>query len=79
MIEYERFVLDNGLTVIVHPDPETPMALLNILYKVGARDEDPELTGFAHLFEAKSYRGHGGRSVRPSIVAARLRKAAGAP
>ncbi|TCS86033.1 putative Zn-dependent peptidase [Anseongella ginsenosidimutans] len=43
--------MDNGLKVLVHEDPATPMAVLNILYNVGARDEDPERTGFAHLFE----------------------------
>ncbi|MFS8615841.1 MAG: pitrilysin family protein [Solitalea sp.] len=51
MIHFERFTLDNGLKVLVHEDPATPMAVLNILYDVGARDEDPERTGFAHLFE----------------------------
>lgn len=51
MIEFERFRLDNGLTVIIHPDKSTPMACLNILYDVGARDEDENKTGFAHLFE----------------------------
>ncbi|MCC6371713.1 MAG: insulinase family protein [Bacteroidia bacterium] len=51
MIQYEKFKLDNGLTVIVHEDKTTPMACLNILYDVGARDEDENKTGFAHLFE----------------------------
>lgn len=51
MIKFERFVLGNGLTVLVHPDPSTPMAVVNVLYDVGARDEVPEKTGFAHLFE----------------------------
>ncbi len=51
MVSFERFTLDNGLKVLVHEDPTTPMAVLNILYDVGARDEDPEQTGFAHLFE----------------------------
>jgi zinc protease len=51
MISFERFTLSNGLRVIVHEDPTTPMAVVNILYDVGARDEDPEQTGFAHLFE----------------------------
>ncbi len=51
MIEYNRFILDNGLTVLVHEDAATPMAVVNILYDVGARDEHPEKTGFAHLFE----------------------------
>lgn len=51
MINYERFTLENGLRVLVHHDDTTPMACMNILYDVGARDEDPERTGFAHLFE----------------------------
>lgn len=51
MIQFEKFTLANGLRVIVHQDNATPMAVMNILYDVGARDEDPEKTGFAHLFE----------------------------
>jgi predicted Zn-dependent peptidase len=51
MVKFNRFTLDNGLRVIVHEDNTTPMAVLNILYDVGARDEDPDQTGFAHLFE----------------------------
>ena len=51
MIKYERFVLENGLRVIVHEDNSTPMAAINVLYNVGARDESPDKTGFAHLFE----------------------------
>jgi len=51
MVKFNRFILDNGLRVIVHEDHTTPMAVLNILYDVGARDEDPAQTGFAHLFE----------------------------
>ena len=51
MIQFERFTLSNGLRVIVHQDSSTPMAVMNILYDVGARDEDPNRTGFAHLFE----------------------------
>jgi zinc protease len=51
MVKFNRFTLDNGLRVIVHEDSTTPMAVLNILYDVGARDEDPGQTGFAHLFE----------------------------
>lgn len=51
MIDFERFSLENGLRVIVHRDTSTPMACVNVLYDVGARDEDPERTGFAHLFE----------------------------
>jgi predicted Zn-dependent peptidase len=51
MVKFNRFTLDNGLRVIVHEDNTTPMAVVNILYDVGSRDEDPDQTGFAHLFE----------------------------
>ncbi|TDO24370.1 M16 family metallopeptidase [Pedobacter duraquae] len=51
MVDFKRFTLANGLRVLVHEDDTTPMAVLNLLYDVGARDEDPEHTGFAHLFE----------------------------
>ncbi len=51
MIQFEKFTLNNGLRVLVHEDKSTPMAVVNVLYDVGARDEDPEKTGFAHLFE----------------------------
>lgn len=50
-IPHERFVLDNGLTVIVHEDPAVPIVSVNVWYKVGSRDEPPGRTGFAHLFE----------------------------
>lgn len=51
MIQFERFTLENGLRVIVHHDSNTPMVAVNVLYDVGARDEDEQRTGFAHLFE----------------------------
>lgn len=51
MIQFEEFSLGNGLRVIVHEDPTVQIAVLNILYQVGSRDEDPDKTGFAHLFE----------------------------
>lgn len=51
MIHFEKFVLDNGLRVLVHEDHSTPMVAFNVMYDVGARDEDPGRTGFAHLFE----------------------------
>ncbi len=51
MIKYERFTVSNGLKVLVHQDHSTPMAVVNVLYDVGARDEEPTHTGFAHLFE----------------------------
>ena len=51
MIKYDRFELSNGLRVLVHEDASSPMVVVNVLYDVGARDEDPKRTGFAHLFE----------------------------
>ena len=51
MIQFEKFTLGNGLRVIVHQDTSTPMVVMDIMYDVGARDEEPERTGFAHLFE----------------------------
>jgi zinc protease len=51
MINYEKFTLANGLRVLFHHDANSPMAVVNTLYDVGARDESPEKTGFAHLFE----------------------------
>lgn len=51
MIEFDKFTLDNGLTVIVHHDASTPLAAVNVLYNIGAKDESPDQTGFAHLFE----------------------------
>ena len=51
MIKFDRFTLSNGLRVIVHRDHSTPMAVVNVLYDVGARDEEPARTGFDHLFE----------------------------
>jgi predicted Zn-dependent peptidase len=51
MISYEKMVLPNGLTVLMHEDKNTPIASISVLYKVGSRDEHPEKTGFAHLFE----------------------------
>jgi zinc protease len=51
MIHFEKFKLKNNLTVVVHQDKSTPIACVNILYDVGARDEEESMTGFAHLFE----------------------------
>jgi zinc protease len=51
MIAFEKFSLENGLQVIVHPDTTTPMVAISILYNVGAKDEEEQKTGFAHLFE----------------------------
>ena len=51
MIEFKKHVLANGLKLLVHEDHTVPMAVLNVLYDVGAKDENPNQTGFAHLFE----------------------------
>jgi len=56
-IPYEKFVLDNGLTVIVHEDRKAPVVAVNIWYHVGSKDEKPGKTGFAHLFEHLMYNG----------------------
>jgi len=51
MININKRTLDNGLRVVVHVDRSTPLAAINILYNVGAKNEHPQKTGFAHLFE----------------------------
>jgi len=51
MIKFSRICLANGLKVLVHEDRSTPLVAMNILYDVGSRDEDPSITGMAHLFE----------------------------
>mgnify|MGYP001002777000 CR=1 FL=1 len=57
MIAFKKFILDNGLRVLVHEDTNSPMACMNILYDVGARDEQEDKTGFAHLFEHLMFSG----------------------
>ena len=51
MVNYTEHLLSNGLTLIIHEDHSNPIVCLNLLYKVGSRNENPEKTGFAHLFE----------------------------
>lgn len=51
MIDFIRYKLENGLTVIIHKDKSTPLVAVNVLYKIGSRNENPKRTGFAHLFE----------------------------
>lgn len=51
MIKFKEEILPNGLTLITHRDASTPLVVVNILYKVGSRNEHPERTGLAHLFE----------------------------
>ncbi|MDO7884960.1 M16 family metallopeptidase [Hymenobacter cheonanensis] len=57
MIHFQEFTLPNGLRCLVHEDFTTPLAVLNILYDVGSRDESPDQTGFAHLFEHLMFSG----------------------
>ena len=51
MVTFEKHTLANGLCILIHQDKNTPLSTVNVLYKVGSRDESPEKTGFAHLFE----------------------------
>lgn len=57
MIEFVKHTLPNGLRVLIHQDHTTPLAAMNIVYDVGARDEHPDKTGFAHLFEHLMFEG----------------------
>src|SRR5690349_7997906 len=56
-IPYKKFILDNGLTLIVHEDHKAPVAAFNIWYHVGSKNEKPGKTGFAHLFEHLMFNG----------------------
>ncbi|MFM8449130.1 MAG: M16 family metallopeptidase [Haliscomenobacter sp.] len=73
VVQFERFELENGLRVLVHEDRSTPMVAVNVLYDVGSRDEHPERTGFAHLFEHLMF----GGSVNIPDFDDRLQKAGG--
>lgn len=57
MIKYKQAILDNGLTILVNRDRASKLAAVNILYKVGSRNEAEDKTGFAHLFEHLMFRG----------------------
>ncbi len=56
-IPYEKFVLDNGLTLLVHEDRKAPIVSVNVWYHVGSKNENPGKTGFAHLFEHLMFNG----------------------
>jgi zinc protease len=56
-ISYQKFVLDNGLTLIVHEDHKAPIVAVNVWYHVGSKNEKPGRTGFAHLFEHLMFNG----------------------
>ena len=57
MIKFEKFKLPNGLEVVFHQDKTSSLVCLNMLYKVGSKNEDPDKTGFAHLFEHLMFQG----------------------
>lgn len=56
-IEYDKFTLDNGLTVVVHEDRKAPIIAVSVWYKVGSKDEPEGKSGFAHLFEHLMFNG----------------------
>ncbi len=56
-IQFEEYNLDNGLHVILHEDHSTPIVNVSMMYHVGSKNEDPKLTGFAHLFEHLMFEG----------------------
>src|SRR5437667_3068414 len=56
-VPYQRFVLKNGLSLIVHEDHKAPVVAVNVWYHVGSKNEKPGRTGFAHLFEHLMFNG----------------------
>lgn len=57
MLDFKKITLDNGLRVLIHEDHTTPLSAMTVVYNVGSRDENPELTGLAHLFEHLMFSG----------------------
>jgi zinc protease len=56
-VEFQEYKLDNGLHVVLHQDKSAPVVITSVMYKVGAKDENPERTGFAHFFEHLLFEG----------------------
>ena len=56
-VAFEEYTLDNGLHVILHNDPSAPVIITSVMYHVGAKDEQPNRTGFAHFFEHLLFEG----------------------
>ena len=56
-IAFDKYTLDNGLTVILHQDKSTPIVAIAVMYHVGSKNEDPSRTGFAHFFEHLLFEG----------------------
>jgi zinc protease len=71
-IPYQKYVLQNGLTLIIHEDHKAPIVAVDIWYHVGSKDERPGRTGFAHLFEHLMFNGsenHDDEFMRPLLAA----------
>ncbi|MDB6044493.1 MAG: insulinase family protein [Gammaproteobacteria bacterium] len=71
-IPYQKYVLPNGLTLIVHEDHKAPIVAIDVWYHVGSKDERPGRTGFAHLFEHLMFNGsenHNDEFMRPLLAA----------
>ena len=56
-VEFDQYTLDNGLHVVLHQDKSAPVVVTSVMYHVGAKDENPERTGFAHFFEHLLFEG----------------------
>lgn len=56
-VDFEQYTLDNGLHVVLHQDKSAPVVITSVMYHVGAKDEDPNKTGFAHFFEHLLFEG----------------------
>ena len=56
-VDFQEFDLDNGLHVILHKDNSAPVVVTSVMYHIGAKDEDPDKTGFAHFFEHLLFEG----------------------
>jgi len=67
-IPYTKFVLDNGLTLVVHEDNKAPIVSVNIWYHVGSKNERPGRTGFAHLFEHLMFQGSENSMANTSVI-----------
>ena len=56
-VVFDELTLDNGLHVILHQDKSAPVVICSVMYHVGAKDEQPDRTGFAHFFEHLLFEG----------------------
>lgn len=74
-INFTEYTLDNGLRVILHPDPSTPIVTVGVMYHVGSKNEQPERTGFAHFFEHLMF--SGSENIAPGQFATLVQQAGG--